>query len=491
MINLTIQQKMDIFTARNNSKPESYRSIEKRLNIDHSTVHHMEPRIRKEIENALKTPLSNSKKLIVRVVMILALLGQMSSRAIAQSVKLLYNKDICHDTVLKILALSSETANKISKEVIDLKNVKTALFDEVFQSKTPILGFTDHYSGLICFRKSDDRSSHSWHQFLELLKSKGLNPYTAIIDGGTGLKRGLILTFGNTIVYVLDLFHLSKKLLEAKNKMEGICYSLIVGVDNKIKKGDDFTKLNEKMNDSIKIFDEYEAAFKDVSHHVYLFNSQSNEYIFSSQLQQHLLKMATLLHKFYHLIRKHNKVNAARSYIENNIKQIIAYKENIEKEVYDKFSDKAPLVFKYFLPIIENFDRFQRSYENNKEQKYWAEKIIKLKKEVMVKGALSEKEYDEVLNNVSKITEKFAKSNSLIENINNQIRRYLDTYKTIPHWFCDLFSFYWNFKVFQRGKRAGSAPIELLTKGKLKCSWLDLILNNFPYEKIRTSLTEA
>jgi len=493
MIKLTNEQKIDLISARNSVKPEPYRSIEQRLNIDHSTLHYMEPRIRTDIQDALKLLAFCPKKLIVKIILIFSLTGQMSSRSIAESIRLMYGKDVGHDFVLNVLSLSSEVSKKINHEKLDLTAVKTALFDEIFQSRSPILGFSDYDSAIILLESSNDRSSKSWSTFIDLLKNLGLQPESAITDGGSGLKSSLKLKFGKSIVYVLDLFHFLKKLLDAKKKMEGICYSLIKVVDDLINKGTDkrtkkYKQLVNKMNQAIDIFDQYESLYNTISKHVYLCNHQSGEYVDSNKLKDELLKIGSLLNKFYQKIRKHRKINEARSYVENNINQLIAYKQNIEKEICKEYPNLSPLIFKYFLPIIECLDRVQRSYEDSKSEKFWAEKIISLKKELLIKENISSNQFDELLNSVGKITSKFAKSNSLIENVNNQIRKFLDTYKSIPSWFCPLFSYYWNFRKFKRGKRKGFAPIELLTGNKLNKSWLDLILDNFPYEKIRTSL---
>lgn len=494
MINLNNEQKIDLVSARNSYNPEPYRSIEKRFNIDHSTLHHIEPRIRNEIKKALILISSSPKKFIVKIVLILSLAGQMSSRAIAESIKLIYGKSVNHDTVLHILRLSSKVAQDINHTKLDLGNVKTALFDEIFQSQTPILGFADHHSGAIFLSKADNRSSYSWTQFLNVLTSLGLQPNTVITDGGSGLKAALVLVFSDSVVYVLDLFHLLKKMVDAKKKMEGVCYSLIKAIDDLINKGCDkraveYKRLVKRMNASIEIFDKYDNLCKKISCHAYLCDHQSNEYVDSRILHDELLESATLLNEFYQNIRKHKKINDARSYIENNITQLIAYKKNIENEVRKEFPELSPLIFQYFLPIIENIDQFQRSYENSKAEKYWAYKVLTLKKELLMKEQLSETKFNELLNTVGKIANKFAKSNSFIENVNNQIRRFLDTYKSVPTWFCQLFSYYWNFRKFQRGKRKGFAPIELLTNKKLKNSWIDLILEKFPYDKINSYVT--
>ncbi len=493
MVNLTTSKKIDIFAARHSQNPEPYRSIAKRTGVSLATLHYTVPQIRKELENALNKSKKCSKRFVVKVILTLSLLGQMSSRGIAQSLQILFGKDICHDTVLSILALSSKTANEINKKDINLKGVKTALFDEIFQSKIPILGFTDHYSGFIVFKKSDNRTSKTWEQFLLELKANELNPITAIIDGGTGLKGGLKLVYKDSVVYVLDLFHALQKLTQSKNKMEGICYSFIVATDKMIsreqqKLSKKYLQVYNKMDNAIELFDKFEKVFNNIAGKVYLSNKENNNYFDSVKLQQLFLEIVSLAEEFYKNIRKHKVINAARSYIQNNIKQLIAYKQNIENEVLAKFPKNTAIIFNYFLPIVEGCDQFLRSYENRKKQQYWAEQIISLKNEAMKTAKLTPHEFDKILNDVNTIALKYAKSNSLIENINNQVRRYLDTYKQIPHWFCDLFCFYWNYRVFTRGKRKGWAPIELLQKKKLNKSWIDLILDNFPYEKIKTNL---
>ncbi len=234
----------------------------------------------------------------------------MSSRGIAESFNLLFGKDISHDTVLSILALSSETANEINKNQINLKEVKTALFDEIFQSKIPLLGFTDHYSGFIAFKKSDNRTSEAWKQFLLELKKNELTPTTAIIDGGTGLKGGLKLVYGNSVIYVLDLFHARKKLTNAKNKMEGICYSFIIATDKMISEGyekqsKEYLQVYNKMNHSIELFDKFEKVLNNIARKVYLFNKEKIEYFDSVKLQELFLEIVSLTEKFYKDIRKH------------------------------------------------------------------------------------------------------------------------------------------------------------------------------------------
>jgi len=86
------------------------------------------------------------------------------------------------------------------------------------------------------------------------------------------------------------------------------------------------------MNLAIEIFDRYETLMFEIAKHVYLCNHESGQYVDSETLKEELLKIVVPLKEFYENIRKHKKINAARSYIENNLAQLIAYKQNIEKK---------------------------------------------------------------------------------------------------------------------------------------------------------------
>lgn len=490
MIQLINEQKLKIFAARNSINPVPYRSIEAAMGIDHSTIHAMLPSIEFEIRNGLEPTIDDPKKFLVRTVLSMAMIGQMSSRGIEQAIESIFDQRVSHDTILEILNYSGEVGREINLKQLDLSNVGPASFDEMFQSSIPLLGFVDNISAAILFKKAGDRTAASWSEFLDILIQLGLNPSSTITDGGMGLKASLEAKFGKSIVSVLDLFHILKKLREAKNKMEGICYSLIIKVDQKKKDKVDkrtksFIEAVRKMDFGIDIFDAYERLLGKLSRHVYL-GDDSGEYISSQILKVELKELAVLLRTFYSDVRIHRKVNDARSYIENNIEKIVAYKTQIEKEIMEKYPLQYESIMKSILPIIEYYDRYERSYENLKAQKYWAEKIIICKNEALKRFGIGL--FNKILNDIDKIVNKYAKSNSLVENVNNQIRRFLDTYKSVPSWFCDLYSFYWNFHRFGRGKRKGFAPIELLTGKQLKKNWLELIIEKFPYHKIHSKL---
>ena len=115
-----------------------------------------------------------------------------------------------------------------------------------------------------------------------------------------------------------------------------------------------------------------------------------------------------------------------------------------------------------------------------------AQKIIENLKSLSLKNDV----IDGAIDSAWKILHSTVKSNSFIETVNSVIRTHLDTFNSIPQWFCQLFTFYWNNRVFPRGKRAGKSPLEIYQSKKSNSkNWIEQIMEKFPFEKIRSSIS--
>ena len=69
------------------------------------------------------------------------------------------------------------------------------------------------------------------------------------------------------------------------------------------------------------------------------------------------------------------------------------------------------------------------------------------------------------------------RSSSLVENVNSALRPLLQTCRgQVNQALLDLFAYVHNHRPFERGQRAGHAPIELLTGKKLEQTWLESLL---------------
>ena len=182
----------------------------------------------------------------------------------------------------------------------------------------------------------------------------------------------------------------------------------------------------------------------------------------------------------------------AKTYLKNGINEIIAYKANIEKIVKEKFGDiYDQVVLNTICPMIEFIDNFRRSYENNKEKKFWGNKIAKARVALRQFNFINQEEINLAIDSVAQMLVEYSKSSSLIECVNSIIRRFLVTYKSIPEWFCPLFTYYWNHRTFARGKRKGLKPIEILMENDWPNDWLEEILNDFPFEPMNKDIRAA
>jgi hypothetical protein len=69
------------------------------------------------------------------------------------------------------------------------------------------------------------------------------------------------------------------------------------------------------------------------------------------------------------------------------------------------------------------------------------------------------------------------RSASLVENVNAALRPLLATCRgQVDQELLELFAYVHNHRRFGRGKRAGKAPIEILTGKEMEKTWLDSLL---------------
>ena len=147
------------------------------------------------------------------------------------------------------------------------------------------------------------------------------------------------------------------------------------------------------------------------------------------------------------------------------------------------------MVLGFICPIIECLDQYQSAHDSRKNQRFWGEKIAKLRASLRIYDWIDQGEVDAAINAVSTLMVQIKKSNSLIETVNSVIRCHLNTYKSIPRWFCSIFTHFWNHRRFARGKRAGKSPAELISGRRDHADWVDLILERFPFDRLNKEMT--
>jgi hypothetical protein len=66
-----------------------------------------------------------------------------------------------------------------------------------------------------------------------------------------------------------------------------------------------------------------------------------------------------------------------------------------------------------------------------------------------------------VVHTVGDTLELFHRSSSLAESLHSWLCPYLQVHRGMPKWLLPLLQLFWNHHKFERGKRAGSSPLEL------------------------------
>jgi len=467
----------------------SLRDASSELKIPKSTLHDNLPAYRLDVARYLEWN-GQADYTLVKNILIQSFDGKTSSRACATTLSKIMNFDISHQKVLKVLDLAGVTAEKINNSTLCLSGISVAAFDEVFQRQRPILGFVDPISAAIVIKDSDDRSGTAWSIFLESLKVLGLAPKSTVTDGGSGLLSGIRQVFSES-TQLRDLFHVLNKLSKAKRIIEGKCYALISAEARLLGTGDAsaLIALSAKMNEAIAIFDLLEISLQKFNKDCYM-EHDGPCYVSSLELGAIAHECTKLLEQFRQKIGDHKAIKEAMTYLKSGATAITAYKEMIEKAVRKFFGPiNDQMVLGFICPIIECLDQYQSAHDSRKNQRFWGEKIAKLRASLRIYDWIDQGEVDAAINAVSTLMVQIKKSNSLIETVNSVIRCHLNTYKSIPRWFCSIFTHFWNHRRFARGKRAGKSPAELISGRRDHADWVDLILERFPFDRLNKEMT--
>ena len=410
----------------------------------------------------------------------------MSTRAVASVIQNYFGSKVSHQTIIQIAEYAAEIAEKHNKK-LNLGHISCAIFDEIFKKKSPILCMADPVSGLIYLKAGEDRSGDEWEFYLNELKKLGLSPESVNTDGGLGLLKSLTKVFENS-VQLRDMFHVQQKLYKALIKMEGICYSLIKKeLDHNTENID---KIRVKCALAIDIYDSFAKTLNEFRLSSYMRHEERPGYYCSSKDLGILVDDCfSELDRFYKEISTHYLIRSARTYIKNGRKSIIAYKNLIEEKLKNAYGNTISDIFlRGIMPIVECMMQYQRTYENTKRKEYWGKKAVEMINELESYECTHHEEIREAIKIAWVIINSTMKSNSYIESVNSVIRQHLNTYGKIPQWFCQLFTFYWNNRVFTRGKRANKKPSQLDFNEVCDSYWVDKILEDFPFDKIRCGI---
>lgn len=435
----------------------SYRRLEDIVHIPKSTLHKNMPSFKLETDEYLDFIECNDLKLASQTLSIM-FQGKSSARDATKVLNSLHAKPISRNRVLRILSSLGDHAENENKKELEAhkEKISCVALDEVFRKSDPILGGVDPHSSFGYFAFYGDRTKESWEKFLKELCATIRFP---VSDGGSGLLAALKITHPNAI-RIRDFFHITLKLTRAKDKLEGYCYKLLSKYYKSTGKAFEAAraKLKEQVDKLIDLFDILEPALVQFKQSFYMENP-NGEYVDSQALRKQAQEISRVLGESMENGATHKMIKEAKTYLSSE-DDIVAYKVALEAIIRDKYGEAhMKTILGYICPIIESLDQIARSYENKARREYWEKKVCEQRARFRL-DFIDQKEVDSMINEMGAVMIGIKKSNSLIECVNSVIRRFLSTYRSIPGWFCSIFTYYWNHRRFDRGKRKDTMVIQ-------------------------------
>lgn len=401
-----------------------------------------------------------------KTILSLYLEGESSIDCIRRIIFTLYGKNVCVGKISNIL-------NKYGDELLEYDVLRCSkngnmliLLDEMFVKNCPILVTMDPVSLYIYeIRLVTKRDQITWGESLEKLKGSD-TIIRAIGDEGAGLRAAVKNQFGEDH-YGADHFHLLSPFHKLILKTSSQSYRDGQARDKALL----ILLENEDKRKTLKLQKEYDLVDEEAKRTSYI--SSNLSYLF-------LLLCAQLrpVDTCRGLLRNKNKAKEQCLAILELIGDLdheavqVEAKKWIKKlpfalgylgetpQVLEKLKEIIPdeLYLQSFLMLYAYTKRLPSVHSSKKE---WIKKNKQFWEEAL-REDLGDFEMKRLWKRAEKELETLVRASSMIENINGKLRRFCETSRgQINQARLNLIRFYFNHKVFARGKRKGYSPIEL------------------------------
>ena len=455
--------------------PYSY--IEDRFGISSSYYYSLRERAEKLIELLFRDgewPIAVilvTKDFIERCVMALSMYCRSPIEGIVSFFDLVIGKHISKGSIGRIRKQASKRA-QIFDEQVGLGLIREIAVDEIFQQNEPILTAIDLESGYAAMiHPAEDRSGETWQSALEQYRDRGLNPELSVSDGGSGLLRGLKMTYPE-IVMQPDVFHMLRELGREVQKVDKMAVS----------------ELSEyyRLHDRIFVSNKKKPSEKDWSRYFELKRG-----IDSVLLQSDSLRI------LYDWLREYVSFTGygyAKSlhiceWIMDEMAMLFPKREKLQKAIR-KFRSKLPELLAFLRRLQEKMDKEAGAFEVSGHDfmlLYQQQTYPYTSKEYLFAEERLFKRFGKRLPNAREVLKTIVtsvrRSSSWIENLNGRIRCFIDLKREIPEEFFILIKVFFNTKKQFRSRRKGwknTSAIERMT-GQQYPEFLDIVSSPMNY----------
>ena len=321
--------------------------------------------------------------------------------------------------------------------------------DEIFQGRKPCLTLVDGRSFLVVnLTPAEARDGTTWGvTYLELVE-RGIQFHDLACDGGTGLRAG-VNEADLAIPLRPDLFHLLQEAHRLSRRLEEAAYQAIESAERARRADLEALGLIRRRGRRLKIKVPLPQAETAEAEAIERFD---NWCWLLSEVRLALEPITPA----YGLV----SVAATQATVETAIEllkalnhpNITAFADDLQEKIPELL---APLEWleQQLTPVLKELDADTQTFI------IWAwqhRQALNLNIDPDLPENLRS-----VVRTVWETLGLFHRSSSLAESLHSWLRPYLQIHRGMPQWLLPLLQLFWNHHQFERGKRAGSSPLEL------------------------------
>jgi len=321
--------------------------------------------------------------------------------------------------------------------------------DEIFQGRKPCLTLVDGRSFLVVnLTPAESRDATTWGLTYLDLTERGIQFQDLACDGGTGLRAG-VREAELAIPLRPDLFHILQEAHRLTQRLERAAYKAIETAERARRAELEAQGLIRRRGPRLQVKVPLPQAEVQETHAMETFDhwcwllseirqalepiTPACRIVSVAETQATLETAVTLLKQLHH-----PDITAFADDFQEKIPELIAPLEWLEQQL---------------APVLQGLDADTQALI------IWAwqhRQALNLNIDTDMPEALRS-----VVRAVWDTLGLFHRSSSLAESLHSWLRPYLQIHRGMPKWLLPLLQLYWNLHQFERGKRAGSSPLEL------------------------------
>jgi hypothetical protein len=321
--------------------------------------------------------------------------------------------------------------------------------DEIFQGRQPCLTLVDGRSFLVVnLTPADSRDGTTWGvTYLDVVE-RGIQFHDLACDGGTGLRAG-VREAQLAIPLRPDLFHLLQDAYRLTRRLEGAAYQAMEAAERARRADLEARGLIHRRGRRLKIKVPLPQAEVEETRAIELFD---NWCWLLSEVRLVLEPITPTYHIASVADTKATVTTAVELLKELDQPAITAFADDLQEKLPELL---APLEWleQQLTPVLKNLDADAQAFI------IWAwqhRQELNLNIDTDIPQELRS-----VVRTAWDILGLFHRSSSLAESLHSWLRPYLQIHRGMPKWLLPLLQLFWNHHRFERGKRAGSSPLEL------------------------------